>query len=71
MEPLELKVELPMILEMDHSGAVDITNSWSIGGNTCHVDVCNYFLHELKDKGMLVIKHITGTLTMLTSLQKM
>ena len=25
-----------------------------------HVDVRNYFLHELEDQGLLVIKHITG-----------
>jgi hypothetical protein len=26
----------------------------------CHVDVRNYFLQELKDQGLLVIKHIAG-----------
>jgi hypothetical protein len=25
-----------------------------------HGDVCNYFLQELKDQGLLVIKHIAG-----------
>jgi len=60
LESLELKVELPMVLEMDNSGAVDIANSWSVGSRTCHVDVRNYFLHELKDKGLLVIRHIAG-----------
>jgi len=49
-----------MILKMDNSGAVDIANSWSVGGRTCHVDVRNYFLRELKDQGLLVIKHIAG-----------
>ena len=60
LESLELEVELPMVLEMDNSGAVDIANSWSVGGRTHHFDVRNYFLHELKDKGLLVIKHIAG-----------
>jgi hypothetical protein len=49
-----------MILEMDNSGAVDIANSWSVGGRTRYVDVLNYFLRELKDQGLLVIKHIAG-----------
>ena len=49
-----------MILEMDNSGAVDIANSWSVGGRMRHVDVRNYFLRELKDQGLLVIKHIAG-----------
>jgi hypothetical protein len=44
LESLELEVELPMILKMDDSGAVDIANSWSVGGRMCHVYVCNYFL---------------------------
>ena len=51
LESLKLKVELPMILEVDNSGAVDIANSWSVGGRTRHVDVQNYFLCKLKDKG--------------------
>ena len=49
-----------MVLKMDNSGAVDIANSWSVGGRTCHVDVQNYFLRKFKDKGLLVIKHIAG-----------
>ncbi len=60
LESLELEVELPMVLEMDNSGAVDIANSWSVGGRTRHVDVRNYFLRELKDQGLLVIRHIAG-----------
>ena len=60
LESLELEVELPMVLEMDNSGAVDIANSWSVGGRTRHVDVQNYFLRELKDQGLLVIRHIAG-----------
>ena len=62
LESLELEVELPMVLEMDNSGAVDIANSWSVGGRTRHVDVRNNFLHELKDQGLLVIRHIAGEL---------
>jgi hypothetical protein len=60
LESLELEVELPMILEMDNCGAVDIANSWSVGRRMHHVDVCNYFLCELKDQGLLVIRHIAG-----------
>ena len=60
LESLDLKVELPMVLEMDNSGTVDIANSWSMGGRMHHVDVRNYFLCELKDQGLLVIKDIAG-----------
>ena len=29
-----LQVELPMVLEMDNKGAVDLANNWSVGGRT-------------------------------------
>jgi hypothetical protein len=44
LESMGLKVKLPMILEMDNKGAVDIANNWSIGGRTRHVDVRQCFL---------------------------
>jgi hypothetical protein len=55
-----LQVEIPMVLEMDNKGAVDLANNWSVGGRTRHVDVRNYFLRELKDEGVLSIKHVSG-----------
>ena len=33
-----LKVALPMILEMDNQGAIDIINNWSSTGQTRHID---------------------------------
>jgi hypothetical protein len=55
---LGLKVELPMVLEMDNKGAVDLANNWSVGGRTRHMDVRQHYLRELKDEGLLVIKHL-------------
>jgi hypothetical protein len=61
LKSLGLKVQLPsMVLEMDNKGAVDLANSWSVGGRTRHVDVRMYFLRELKDDGLLIIRHISG-----------
>ena len=57
---LGLKVKLPMLLEMDNKGAVDLANNWSVGGRTRHVDVHNYFLRDLKDEGILRIQHVPG-----------
>jgi hypothetical protein len=34
LESTGLKVELPMILKMDNKGAVDLVNSFSVGGCT-------------------------------------
>ena len=53
-------VELPMILEMDNKGGVDLANNYSVGGRTRHVEVRQYFLRELKDQGLLVIRHLPG-----------
>jgi len=41
-------------------GAVDLANNWSVDGRTRHVDVRNYFLRELKDEGVLIIKYVAG-----------
>ena len=57
---LGLEVELPMLIEMDNKGAVDLANNWSVGGRTWHVNVINYFLCDLKDEGLLVITHVSG-----------
>jgi len=57
---LGLKVKLPMVLEMDNKGAVDLANSLSVGGRTRHVDVRMHYLRQLKDEGMIVIRHISG-----------
>ncbi len=32
LESMELKLKLPMLLEMDNEGAVDLANNWSVGG---------------------------------------
>ena len=53
-------MKLPMLLEMNNSGAMDLANNWSVVGRTRHVDVRNYFLRKLKDQGMRIIKHIVG-----------
>jgi hypothetical protein len=60
LDSIGLSVELPMLLEMDNQGAVDLANNWSVGGRTRHVDVRNHFLRELKDEGPIVVKHVPG-----------
>jgi hypothetical protein len=55
-----LDVELPMVLEIDNKGAVDMVNNSSSGGRTRHMDVHNYYMRELKEEGLLVVRHIWG-----------
>ena len=55
-----LKVKLPMVLEVDNQGAVDLANNWSVGGRTRHVEVRQYFLREMKEQGLIVVKWCSG-----------
>jgi hypothetical protein len=61
LESIGLKVQLPMILEMDNKGAVDLINSFSIGGRTHHIDVKQCFLRELKEAKQLIVNWIPGS----------
>jgi hypothetical protein len=54
LESMELKVKKPMILYIDNKGANDLANNWSVGGQTCHIEVWQYFLCELKEQGLIV-----------------
>ncbi len=60
LESIRLKVELPMILEMDNKGAVDLVSSLNVGGCTGHINVKQCFLQELKGEKVLVVKWIPG-----------
>ena len=60
LESIGLQVELPMLLEMDNKGAVDLANNWSVGGRTRHDEVRNHFFRDLKDEGLLIIRHVPG-----------
>jgi hypothetical protein len=60
LDSIGLSVELLILLETDNNGAVDLANNWSVRGQTCHVDVQTHFLYELKDEGLIVVKHVSG-----------
>ena len=40
-----------MILEIDCKGTVDLNNNWTVGGQTRHISVKNFFLRDLKESG--------------------
>jgi hypothetical protein len=61
LESIGLKVQLPMILEIDSKGAVDFINSFRVGGRTCHIDVKQCFLRELKEAKQLIFNWIPGS----------
>ena len=61
LEGMELKVRLPMVLNIDNSGAIDLANNWSPGGRTRHMETRMFFLRQLKEENILVCKWISGT----------
>ncbi len=56
LESIGLKVELPMVLDMDNKEAIDLINSFSVGGCMRHSDVKQCFLHVLKAAKVLIVK---------------
>ena len=56
LESMGLKVQKPMVLEMDNKGAVDLANNWSCAGRTRHVASRICFLRELKEESTLIVK---------------
>eukprot|EP00957_Ditylum_brightwellii_P006313 479020-Ditylum_brightwellii.AAC.1 len=52
-ECMGLQVELPMVLHMDNSDAVDFVNNWSAGGRTRYMETCMFFLRDLKEAGII------------------
>jgi len=55
MESMNLKVELPMKIEVDNKGAVDLVNGLSCSGGTKHMDVRIMFMRELKENKVLEV----------------
>ena len=60
IESVGLKVKVPMELEVDNKGTVDLINNWSVGGNTRHIDCRLNFMRELKEEGVLKVMWTPG-----------
>jgi hypothetical protein len=60
LESMGLKVELPMTIKMDNKGTVDLSNNWSIGDCTRHINVRRCFHGELEESKIMDIRWIKG-----------
>ena len=60
LESMGLQVELPMILRIDNSGAVDLGNNWATGGRTRHIETRMFFLRDMKEEGIIKTMWIKG-----------
>jgi hypothetical protein len=62
IESFGLSVQLPMILEVDNKGAVDLVNNYSVGGRTRHVETRQYFLRQFKEENVIKVIWTPGEL---------
>jgi hypothetical protein len=62
VESLGLQVQLPMILEVDNKGEVDLVSNYSVGGQTCHVETRQYFMRQLKEENFIKVIWTPGEL---------
>ena len=60
LQSMRIDVEKPMNLFCDNKGAVLLTNNWSIGGRTRHIEVRQYFLRDLKEMRILLCQWRSG-----------
>jgi len=61
LESIDLRVALPMVLEVENKGAVDLINNFSVIGRTRQLENRQYYLRELKEQGMMVVKWKAGS----------
>ena len=54
-----LKVRLPMLIECDNKGAVDLVNGYKVGAGTKYIDIRTFFVRDLKDDGVIEVKWIS------------
>ena len=59
LKSLGPKVKLAILASIDNGKAVDIGSNWSVGGRTCHVEVKQNFLWELKKAGIIEFQWIS------------
>jgi hypothetical protein len=61
LEYIRLRVHLPMIMEVDNKGAVDLGNNFSVGVRIRHIETRQYYLRELKEKGIISVIWKSGS----------
>jgi hypothetical protein len=59
-ESMGVGVKKPMVSEIDNKGATDLVNNWSVGGRLRHVEFKQFFLWELKEQGLIVVKWLAS-----------
>jgi hypothetical protein len=58
LESVHEKVNLPMKLMVDNTGAIDLMKNWSTNGRSKHIDVRFHYLRELVEQGVLQVDFV-------------
>ena len=58
LEGLQQEVELPMILKVDNTGAIELTKNWSTSTRTKHIDVQMHYIRELTEQGIIKVEFV-------------
>ena len=53
LEVIGLRREETMTVEVDNGGTIGIANSWSVGGQTRHIETRYYLLRKPKEQGVI------------------
>ena len=55
-----MKVKLPMLLEIDNKGVVDLIHSFSVSGRTKHIQYRYLWLRDMQEQGLINVQWIKG-----------
>ncbi len=61
LKSIGLIAKLPLVLEIYSKGAVDLINSFTVGGCTHHINIKQCFFWELKESKQLIVDWISGS----------
>ena len=53
LDTFELKVELPIIIEIDNKGCIDLINNWSVLVCIRYIDIKKNFICKLKEQNII------------------
>ena len=59
MESMGLQVELPMTIECDNKGAVDLVNGFNVGNGTKHIQVRYLRMREWREDGTFKVRWVS------------
>jgi hypothetical protein len=58
LESVKERVDLPMVLYVDNTGAIDLVKNYSTTGRTKHIDIRFHYIRELVDQGLLRVEFV-------------